>query len=134
MPNAESQSNRIPEQTLLALERNYLAAERTMMAWIRTAISMIGFGFTLAKLFQSLAESHIFLKGPAGHTWTPKGVGMVLIALGTVSLTAAVFDHRREVLRLRAAGLDVRFSLSAAIGMALAALGVGAFLSAMTSS
>src|SRR5262245_4144864 len=116
------------------LERNFLAAERTMMAWIRTAISMIGFGFTLAKLFQSLAENHIFLRGPAGRTWTPQGIGMVLIVLGTVSLCAALFDHRREVRHLRAAGLDVRFSLSAAVGAALAALGVAAFLSALVSS
>jgi putative membrane protein len=130
----ENHAVAVPDQTLLAMERNYLAAERTMMAWIRTAISMIGFGFTLAKLFQSLAESHIFLKGPAGRTWTPQGVGMVLIALGTVALIAAVFDHSREVRRLQAAGLKTRFSLSAAVGTALAALGVAAFLSAMTTS
>ena len=105
-----------------------------MMAWIRTAISMIGFGFTLAKLFESLAQSDIFLKGPRGRTWTPQGIGMLLIALGTGSLIAALFDHNREVRALRAAGYRARFSLSAAVGAALAALGVGAFLSAMVSS
>ena len=29
----------------LAKERNREAAERTLMAWIRTALSLIGFGF-----------------------------------------------------------------------------------------
>lgn len=123
----------IPTQTMLALERNYLSAERTMMAWIRTSIAMIGFGFTVAKLFQSLAESNIFLRGPAGRTWTPRGVGMVLIALGTLSLIGAVTEHHQEVRRLRAAGFAARFSLSRAVAIALAALGVAAFLASLTS-
>jgi len=46
--------------TQLALQRSFLATERTLMAWIRTSISMIGFGFTLAKLFQSLASANVF--------------------------------------------------------------------------
>jgi len=133
VPTIRQKTNGVPDQTLLALERNYFSAERTMMAWIRTSISMIGFGFTLAKLFQSLAESNFFLKGPAGRTWTPEGVGVVLIALGTVSLIGALFDHWRQVRHLYAAGLNVRFSLSASVGAALAALGVAAFISALTS-
>ena len=34
----------------LARERNREAAERTLMAWIRTALSLIGFGFGIGKL------------------------------------------------------------------------------------
>ena len=34
----------------LARERNREAAERTLMAWIRTALSLIGFGFGFGKL------------------------------------------------------------------------------------
>ena len=34
----------------LAKERNREAAERTLMAWIRTALSLIGFGFGIGKL------------------------------------------------------------------------------------
>ena len=33
------------------------------MAWIRASISMIGFGFTLGKLFQALAEDNVLIKG-----------------------------------------------------------------------
>lgn len=99
------------------------------MAWIRTSISMIGFGFTMAKLFESLAVSNVLIRGPAGRVWTAEGVGMLLISLGTFALIVAVFDHRRELQQLRAAGLEPRFSLTMAVASVLAILGVMALLS-----
>jgi putative membrane protein len=120
----------IPDpNTQLALRRNFLATERTLMAWIRTSISMIGFGFTLAKLFQSLAESNVLIRGPAGNVWTAVGVGLVLVSLGTAALVVAVFDHYRELKQLRAAGLPARFSLTTAVASVLAILGMMALLS-----
>ncbi len=120
----------VPDQnTLLAMKRNLLAGERTLMAWIRTSISMIGFGFTLAKLFQALADKNILIKGPAGRTWSAEGVGMTLIALGTFALVFAVIDYRRELKELRAAGLESRFSLPLAVASVLAILGLMALLS-----
>jgi putative membrane protein len=119
-----------PDQnTLLAMKRNLLAGERTLMAWIRTSISMIGFGFTLAKLFQALADKNILIKGPAGRTWSAEGVGMTLIALGTFALVFAIIDYHRELKLLRAAGLESRFSLPLAVASVLAILGLMALLS-----
>jgi putative membrane protein len=119
-----------PDQsTLLAMKRNLMAGERTLMAWIRTSISMIGFGFTVAKLFQALADKDILIKGPAGRTWSAEGVGMTLIALGTFALVFAVIDYRRELKLLRAAGLESRFSLPLAVASVLAILGLMALLS-----
>jgi putative membrane protein len=119
-----------PDQnTLLAMKRNLLAGERTLMAWIRTSISMIGFGFTLAKLFQALADKNILIKGPAGRTWSAEGVGMTLIALGSFALVFAIIDYRRELKLLRAAGLESRFSLPLAVASVLAILGFMALLS-----
>ena len=37
--------------TRLALDRTALAHERTLMAWVRTAVSLISFGFTIYKFF-----------------------------------------------------------------------------------
>jgi inner membrane protein YidH len=119
----------LDRNTRLALQRSFLAAERTLMAWIRTSISMIGFGFTLAKLFQSLASSNVLVRGPAGRVWTAEGVGMLLISLGTFALIIAVLDHRRELKQLQAVGLEPRFSLSMAVASVLAILGVMALLS-----
>jgi putative membrane protein len=119
----------IDKSTQLALQRSFLATERTLMAWIRTSLSMIGFGFTLAKLFQSLAEARVFVKGPAGTVWTAEGVGMVLMSVGTLSLLVALIDHRRELKQLHSAGLPSRFSLSMTVASVLAVLGVMALLS-----
>ena len=41
------------ESTLLAVDRTRLAHERTLMAWIRTATSMISFGFTIYKFLEA---------------------------------------------------------------------------------
>jgi len=37
------------DSTQMALDRIWLAHERTLMAWVRTAASMISFGFTIYK-------------------------------------------------------------------------------------
>jgi putative membrane protein len=124
----------IPDQnTQLALQRSFLATERTLMAWIRTSISMIGFGFTVAKLFQSLSETGVLLRGPAGNVWTAEGAGMLLISLGTFALVVAVFDHRRELKQLQQCGLRRRFSLTMTVASVLAILGVMALLSVVAS-
>jgi putative membrane protein len=125
----ESTINVPDRNTQLSLQRSFLAAERTLMAWIRTSISMIGFGFTLAKLFQSLAEAHVLIRGPAGRVWSAEGVGMLLISLGTLALVIAVIDHRRELKQLQAVGLKARFSLTMATASVLAILGVMAIIS-----
>jgi len=37
---------------ILAIDRTRMASERTLQAWVRTALSMIAFGFTLYKFLQ----------------------------------------------------------------------------------
>ena len=36
--------------------RTRLAVERTLMAWVRTAMTLIGFGFTIVQFFAHLQE------------------------------------------------------------------------------
>src|ERR1700685_3093486 len=81
------------ERTDLAIQRTIIAAERTLMAWTRTAISMIGFGFSIYKFFQSQAEE--IAAGNIRRPQAPRNLGMSLIALGTVALSAAAWQHRR---------------------------------------
>ena len=105
-----------------------MASDRTLMAWIRTSLSLIGFGFTLAKVFQSLAEEHVIVRGPAGTSGL-RAVGMALLLLGVFALVAAIFDHHHDLKQLRAAGLARRFSLPTAVASVLAIVGCMGLLS-----
>jgi putative membrane protein len=82
----------------LALERNKLAAERTLMAWVRTAISMISFGFTIYKFLQVIDEQSSI---PALQPKAPETLGLVLIGLGTFSVVIATIQHWSYVSKLR---------------------------------
>ena len=81
------------ERTELAFHRSVFAAERTLMAWVRTAISMIGFGFTIYKFFQYLPEELVARK--VAHPNAARNLGATLVALGTVALAAAAWQHIR---------------------------------------
>ncbi len=57
----------------LGYERTRMAADRTLMGWIRTALSMTGFGFIIYKFLQSLEHTPLALKR------SPESVGLTLI-------------------------------------------------------
>jgi len=43
----------------LAKERSREASDRTLMAWIRTSISMISFGFAIAKTYEYVETDYM---------------------------------------------------------------------------
>jgi putative membrane protein len=67
-----------------------MAADRTLMAWIRTALSMISFGFTIYKFFQYLRESDVLGQFPGAG---PKFIGLTLVVLGTSLLGLAIVEY-----------------------------------------
>jgi putative membrane protein len=76
--------------TELAVIRTMMASDRTLMAWVRTSTSLISFGFTIYKFFQYLREGR-----PAHETLIgPRGVGLVMIALGVGALVLATIEYR----------------------------------------
>jgi putative membrane protein len=77
--------------TDLGYERTRLAADRTLMAWIRTAVSMISFGFTIFKFFMYLRESDI-LSGQL-PLQGPRNLGLGLVGLGTFLLGMAIVEY-----------------------------------------
>ena len=60
---------RVTADTHFGWIRTRLSIERTMMSWVRTAVSLIGFGFAIVQFFdrmQQMPEATISI--PAGRT------------------------------------------------------------------
>jgi uncharacterized membrane protein YidH (DUF202 family) len=77
-----------------AKESSREAADRTLMAWIRTSLSLIGFGFGIAKYREILLNAGM-IKGPQEEFNTTIIFGLSFIFLGTFALLAAVIQHWR---------------------------------------
>jgi putative membrane protein len=83
---------------ILALDRTRLAAERTLMAWVRTALSMIGFGFTIYKFLQVVQEQSTL---PVLRPQAPRNLGLMLVGIGTFAVIIACVQHWQYVRKLR---------------------------------
>jgi putative membrane protein len=83
---------------ILALDRTRLAAERTLMAWVRTALSMIGFGFTIYKFLQVVQEQSTL---PVLRPQAPRNVGLTLVSIGTFAVIIACVQHWKYIKKLR---------------------------------
>jgi putative membrane protein len=72
--------------------RTRLAVESTLMSWMRTAISLLGFGFTIVQFFDRLQT----LPGvsPARFPDAPRYLGLALIFCGVVALVISVCQYR----------------------------------------
>jgi len=113
------------ERTDLALQRTIMASERTLMAWVRTAISMIGFGFSIYKFFQYQAEE--IAAGNIQRPQAPRNLGLTLIALGTLGLAAAAWQHRSFLNKTGASQSRHVWSISFVVAVAVILIGVVTF-------
>ena len=77
-----------------------MSADRTLMAVIRTALSLIGFGFTIYQFFRYLRESVGAVQ--LLQTEAPRKFGMALVMLGVVMLSLGIWKHVAFMLELRA--------------------------------
>ena len=72
-----------------------LALEMTMMAWIRMAITLIGFGFTIVQFFERLNDMEGI--APAAQPFAARYVGLVLIGIGVVALFLSAVQYRAMI-------------------------------------
>jgi putative membrane protein len=77
------------DRTDLATGRTVMAVDRSLMAWIRTALSMISFGFTIYKILDGLQQSG----GSLAHDYNPRTIGLFLTGLGTASMVAGTIEY-----------------------------------------
>ena len=103
--------------------RVYFAAERTLLAWIRTGLTVMGFGFVVARfgLFLGLVAAQRGLPTAAVDA-TPHlsgFVGIALVVLGAVAILFAARQHRHFVLSLPVS--DLPASINRAFPLVVAA-------------
>jgi uncharacterized protein (DUF302 family)/uncharacterized membrane protein YidH (DUF202 family) len=98
--------------------RDYLAAERTQLAWIRTGLSLMGFGFVIARF--GLALEGLPIDSPSMAV-RPFGIsfwfGTTLTLAGIVVMLGGTHNYMKQARRLKC-------------GVSTLAVGVAFFLSA----
>jgi len=117
-----------PESTNveLAKERNRVAAERTLMAWIRTSLSMIGFGCGIYYIIHNLNH----FNNPVNEVRLSKIIGLSFVALGVFALVMASIQHIQELKHIRRSHYVYvsKSSLGLIVGIALIIIGLVAFI------
>jgi putative membrane protein len=70
--------------------RTRMALETTLAAWVRTATSLIAFGFAIVQFFENF---HVTC-GPSGNSLA-RYLGLVLIGIGSMATAIAVWEYRK---------------------------------------
>jgi putative membrane protein len=126
---------KVAAESHFAWLRTRLAVERTILAWIRTAVSLIAFGFTIVQFFERVQDMPG--AGPATFPHAPRYLGLALILAGIGSLLVAMWEYRWTIRYLWSsdyapiAGVtpERRKSPVIAVAIVLLLVGIFAFLS-----
>ena len=121
-----NQSVAIDASTRMAVDRTRLAHERTMMAWIRTATSLISFGFTIYKFFE--LELHGRATAAEGGLIGPRGFALLMIATGMIALLLGALQHRQSLHSIAVSYGKQPRSVAGPVGSLIAILGALAFV------
>jgi putative membrane protein len=106
--------------TQLAFERTRNPWENSMMSWIRTATSLITFGFSIYKFFQIEAPG----RAQTSQLIGPREFSMMLVSIGIFSLLPATLEHRESVRALGPQYVGKRRSLALPVAAMVSILGI----------
>jgi putative membrane protein len=82
-------------QTRFAWLRTRMALQTTLAAWVRTATSLIGFGFAIVQFFE-----HFGFLESGGAPKAPQAariIGLILIGAGSLTTAIATWEYRTAV-------------------------------------
>jgi putative membrane protein len=96
--DSEKSSKELYASTDLTVDRTRLAHERTMLAWVRTATSLITFGFGIQQFFRIARAGVADSKDLIG----PNEFGLLMITIGLVALLIATLQNRSDMRALKA--------------------------------
>ena len=92
------------------------------MAWVRTATSLISFGFTIFKFFEGLHA----MGEPAQRSRLlgSRNFALIMIGIGLFALVAATIEHRRNMRTLETLYGTQPHSLAVMIAALVSVLGI----------
>ncbi len=90
-PGADRFEVRVTADSHFGWIRTRLSLERTMMSWVRTAVSLIGFGFAIVEFFERMQQ----MPGtrPPRLPNAPKYLGLGLISCGILALVVSIWQY-----------------------------------------
>lgn len=116
---AADRPEELDNPTRLALERTWLAEERTLLAWVRTATSLITFGFAIYSFF-GVPNGAGYRAGHPG----PRIFSFSLIFIGLAALLAAALQRRQAGKSIRNLYREApAFSMAGIVGALVGCLG-----------
>src|SRR5438045_1615271 len=89
-------------QTRFAWLRTRMALQTTLAAWVRTATSLIGFGFAIVQFLEHFGR--LEGGGDAKNLYLPRVIGLVLITAGSLTTAIAMWEYRIAVKYLEGDG------------------------------
>lgn len=104
--------------------RDHLANERTFLAWTRTSISVIIFGFVVAKFGITLRQFFLLQGKTVKETGWSLGIGLSLMTAGVLTALAALARYRNTRQRLERNEFKPASLLIALVGALTAIFGV----------
>ena len=108
-----------------ATPTDHFANERTFLAWVRTAITIMAFGFVVAKFGLLLRELSGASSGAPVPAPISEGTGILLVLAGAGLLLLAFARFRTTRDDLDAGRYRVRTGLEWALTLTMVAIGVG---------
>jgi putative membrane protein len=99
--------------------RVYFAAERTLLAWVRTGITLMAFGFVVARFGLFLRLVHLQAGESASGGLSPI-LGAAMVWLGVAAMAGGSLQFRAFCQRLQLAERPPLSSLWFALGIAWA--------------